>query len=345
MSILKRRWTPLEDTLQRAARDTFTQEVFGEADDFGDHLFKLNTWHHSREWSFDALTPGDGDRAAALEAFSVLTRMRLREAHGHPTLNLQLAQRAPHICELAFPMVVKIPVTAVRFFLDVHATFAFNSIRQAKHPKSNEIIAYLYELLFLQQKTAIALHEYMRLAAYAAEHKKHASLINAEVDVIMKADLVFSYLKASIEKTIALAGATHGLTDLEAKKTHKSKLQALRSAMPNAITKTHYAQFLLDAVASENIDDLNSYRSGLLHKKGIADLQPHNYVHVGARETPLPKIFGVLHEQHAKNTATLIAALAILTDNLAERDPPTAAIEEMPMWIIQTVADLHARQK
>lgn len=272
ISLLRRRWTPQEVLLQQFARQGFMDEVFGTEEDFGDVLFRLNNWHYSREWEIDALSPGDLERAEALEAMTVLTRLRCSGATSRPALNLALANRSPDMCTLVFPMVMKMPIIALRFFLDVHITFGFNAIRRSKHPHADDLIAYLYELLFLQQKVAIALHEYVRLAAFANTEKQQAALINAEVNAIMGADLVFSYLKASVEKTIALVGITYGITGLDAKKTHKAKITALANGLPLGIAQTFYCRFLMEFVASESLDELNSYRSGLLHKKGIADL-------------------------------------------------------------------------
>jgi hypothetical protein len=79
----------------------------------------------------------------------------------------------------------------------------------------------------------------------------------------------------------------------------------------------------LEFLTSKNLEELNNYRTGLLHKKGIADLQPHNYVGVKPEDLPIAKIYHVLHEQHAKNTAMLLCALALLTDELVSADPPT----------------------
>lgn len=331
-SLVRRRWEPSPDLIQRVAQETFTAEVFGGAEDFGDHLGHLLTWHHARVWDLSGLTEDDAARAGALESFSILTRMRLRPAHTHPALRLTLFTRAPFICVLAYPMIAKIPVMSIRFFLDVQVTFAFASIRRSGHPHADDLIAYLYDLLFLQQKIAIALFEFVRLTGFADVQKGTAGLINAEVNAIMQADLIFAYLKATVEKILALVAATYGVTGLDGKKTHAKRLTALRNALPEQAAHTSYGAFLLDVVTSENLDDLNSYRSGLLHKKGVADLQPHNYVGVGPRDAPFDRVFRVLHEQHAKNTAALLAALALLTDDLVRRDPPPFSPVDIPIW-------------
>lgn len=165
------------------------------------------------------------------------------------------------------------------------------------------------------------------VALYGSKKAEGDLLLNAEIDTIMKADLVFSYLKASLEKTVALTGLVYGVTNIDSKKNHASRMKSLADAMPEGIESTPYGAFLLEFLKSENLEELNSYRSGLLHKKGIADLQPHNYVGHGIAKLPFGKIFALLHEQHAKNTGVLMSALALLTDQLVMLDPKKVSPE------------------
>jgi hypothetical protein len=62
------------------------------------------------------------------------------------------------------------------------------------------------------------MHEYLRLTDYANRQKNESLFINAEINAIMIADLVFSYLKASIEKSIVLLGLTHNIDNLDSKR-------------------------------------------------------------------------------------------------------------------------------
>lgn len=134
--------------------------------------------------------------------------------------------------------------------------------------------------------------------------------MNAEVDAIRSADLVFTYLKASVEKTIVLLALSYDIPNMVSKKTHRSKIDALTKGLPENVKKQPYCIFVLEFIKSENLDELNSYRTGLLHKKGISDLQPHNYAGKPASEIPLKKVYEVLYEQHTKNTAVLIGVRA-----------------------------------
>ncbi|MFO1438746.1 MAG: hypothetical protein U1F81_10575 [Verrucomicrobiaceae bacterium] len=336
MSLLRFRWQPSQEELQNAAREVLYAEVFGEMMDLGPWLLEITRWHQSQTWEINELTEADKKRAEALDALSVLTRIRLGEGDAIPTLNLELARRAPQLMTLPYAMCVKVPVVSFRRFLDINARFAFNSIRKSKHPNGDELISYLYEIIFLQQKLATALHEFMRFVAlFGSKKSKDALLINAEMDAIMKADLIFSYLKASLEKTVALTGLIYGASNLDSKKNHASRMKALLEAAPDDIESTPYGALLREFLKSENLEELNSYRSGLLHKRGVADLQPHNYVGREAANLPFRKIFDLLHEQHTKNTCVLLSALALLTDRLVILDPP----EVTPQTIFECFGD------
>lgn len=328
-ALLRGRWQPGEPLIQADAWVSYRRLYFGGDEDGGDHLAILNDWHFAREWDLDALTEKDRERADALATFTVLTHLRYKHV-ASSRLNLRLAERVPYMADLVYPMVAKTPVFSLRYFLDLHAHYAFNAVRRAQHPHADDVIALLYDLLFLQQKTAIALLEYTRLMSHAELHKGAAQITNAEVEAIMAADGLFAYLKASVEKTIALVGATHGIRNLDAKKEHKKRVAALREGLPKGVENLPYGAFLFEMVGTEHLEDLNDYRTGLLHKKGIADLQPHAYVARDAMESPFRKVFGVLHEQHSKNTALLLVALALLTDKLVQLDRPPFGPEDIP---------------
>ena len=54
---------------------------------------------------------------------------------------------------------------------------------------------------------------------------------------------------------------------------------------------------------------------------------------------PLIRIYDVLHEQHVKNTAMLLGALAILTDELVRVDPPPFEASEIPLFLSRVQTD------
>lgn len=327
-SIIKREWQPKEETLSIVSKRVFMKDIFGDEEDFGEELFRLQIWHHCQDWNLNNLTELDIQRAKAIQATSVLTITRFKQGSSK-YLHLNLLQNAPLICTLAFPMIVKIPVFSFQYFLNIQLDFTFNSIRKAHHPYADDLIAYLYEILYLQQKISTSLNEYLRLVDYTNRNKSHNLIIEAETNAILYADLVLSYLKATMEKTIMIIGLTHGIKNLDSKGRYQNRLDRLQKELPQKVTGLYYWKFIYEFISSENIDEINNYRTGLLHKKGISDLQPHNYFGKNPEEIPLLKIFKVLQEQHSKNTAVLVAAFAILTDKLVELDPPNVKMEDI----------------
>ena len=196
LALLRGRWKPSEALIQSRGREAFRRFYFGGDEDAGDHLAIINDWHLRREWNLDSLTDADRDRAQALAALAVLTHRRYEHLKASP-LNLQLVIRSPYITDLVYPMVAKTPVLSLQYFLELHVSFTFNAVRHAKHEHADAVISFLYELLFLQQKTAVALLEYADLTTHAHRHKGDAWLLDAEVKAIMAADVLFGYLKAS----------------------------------------------------------------------------------------------------------------------------------------------------
>jgi hypothetical protein len=339
------RWVPDINDIMREAHKALVEDVFGDEEDFGDHLLKISVKHHEREWTTEHISDSHRTKAYAISALAVSTNNRLKLLDSYPTLRLKLWLNANDICELAYLMAVKIPIISVKWFLNIHVEYAFNEIRKSTIELKNDIVDYLYDLLFLQQKTILAISDYLLLASSVVENKKaSASLMNAEMDTMMRADLAFTYLKASVEKVVSLLGAIHGIADLSSKKSHKDRLRALNEKIPDALKKTEYFLFIWEAISAENLDELNSYRTGLLHKKGIADIQPHNYVGFAVDDLPFLKIFSVLHHQHAVNTVLLIAVLAMLTDELVRLDPEFQHDDPFVIWLTDELMNLYSER-
>lgn len=326
-SIVTKRW-PDPKLLGAKARQILLEDIFGGPEDFGNSLLELNRWHHSQKWDLSECTKEDIERADALNSMSVLVRTRFKH-HSYQTL--RIAARAPLMCTLINAMIIKVPILSITHFIDVHVSFTFNSIRRSKHKYANDLISFLYDLMFVQQKIAISLHDFVLRVHNAEKSKNEALLTYDEVVAITEADVIFTYLKASIEKTVSIIGLTHYIKDLDTKKTHKAKLSTLDKEIPEKIKKVYYWNFIRDFLSSDNLEELNSYRSGLLHKKGISDLQPHNFVGIKAKELRIRKIFNVLCEQQCMNTATIIGALALLTDELVRLDPPDLTTLDLPI--------------
>jgi hypothetical protein len=314
--IVKRQWAPETTRVQQLGREVFLNDVFGGEDDFGHELLKIEYERSNQIWNFEHLTESDEKKAHALMSHGLAVTQRFRNLETNPPMNLYMARRVPGMCLLALPMAIKIPVRSLRYYIDVHVHYAFNSIRKSGHQYSDRLVGYLYELLFLQQKTAIAMLEFLYSAGFARQTKGEAVLINAETNAIMYADLIFTYLKSTIEKSVAILGYAHNIENLSEKKTHQAKLNALKAKLPSMVQGTPYGEFVLDLVSSSSLEDLNNFRTGILHKMGIADLQPHTYASIVSAEAPYRKLFNVFHEQHAKNTAAILGCFAMLTDEL-----------------------------
>jgi len=319
-SILRRNYDPSKHLIEDAAKSVLIADIFGGVEDFGDRMLKLMAWHGSRKWVFENLTNEDQAKAEAGNGMTILARTRFINLH-YSHLNLNLWEYYPLIAMLVVPMVVKIPLQAIRYYPDIHYEFAFNSIRKSKHPQAEALVNYLYEISNLQKKIIISLHEFIRLVAYAIENKKEAILINAEVDAIQQAENILSYLKASIEKAIVFIGLIYDIPNLDNKKHHAQKISALLRELPPKVKEQYYWQAIEEFISTENLKVLNDYRNGVLHKMGVANLQPHSYVGKAYDQTPFKIIFEFLHEQHTRNTIVFIGSLALLTDKLMILDP------------------------
>ena len=196
--------------------------------------------------------------------------------------------------------------------------------RRPGHPQGDALIAYLYEAAFIQQKIVIGFHEYLRLTRQTRQHKEQAIFTKAEVDAVREIDTVLSLLKASLEKIIALLGFSYGITNVTEQKTHAKKVAVLKKGLPSNVLSLYYWEWIEEFISPQNLDVLNNLRNGLMHKRGISNLQPHSYVGKSGENTPFDEIYQPLHEQHAKNSIVFLCTLALLTDQLVRLDPPSA---------------------
>lgn len=329
-SLFKLKWNPSNLLLLEAKKQALMNFGFGNELNYGDQLLKISEWHHSIEWNLDKLTESDLEKAKGLQTLSVLVQTVHRNTTS-PHLHLNLTQNAYQMCILLHPMVVKIPVNSIFYYIDIHSEFAFNEIRKADYPNADDLISYIYELQYIQQKIALSLHELIHLISEVDTNKGDSMLIKAEVSAISESEAIINYLKASIEKIIVIIGLTYEIKNLEAKKSHKQKLDALKTGVPERVKELFYSKLIFDFISSESIQTLNNYRTGILHKKGISDLQPHKYVGVDSPAAPLIKTFNFLMNQHKKNTSVIIGAYALLTDELVYKVPPSISPEELPL--------------
>jgi hypothetical protein len=328
LAILKLNYKPNEKNLQEISKEIFLQEIFGTFDDMGELLYVLATWHFSRDWVLNDLTQNDKEKADALQGITLLTRKRYWELDSE-SLKLKLPAKNINICTLLCPVVAKIPIVSIQYFIVIDAHYSFNSIRKVKHKNADEIIAYLYETLTIQQEVSISFHSLMQ-SIVALSDKKDSILHKHEVDAIMKIKSIITALKASIEKSVLLLGYIFDIKNLESKKTHKAKLTALNANIPENVKKQNYYSFIEKFISTNELELLNRDRTGLLHKKGLSGLQPHSHYMKSNTVDNFTNFFYKLHDQHSKNSAIIIAVLAILTDELVKLDSPDFSMADIP---------------
>lgn len=329
IALLKLKYNPNERLIMEVSNEIFREEFFGEKDDLALPLLDLMIWHQNRNWELKDIQKADIQKAEALEAMTNLTRQRYWD-YTSPNLNLRLVHKQPFITKLIFPVVAKTPIRSIQYFVDVHSRFAFNSIRKSGHQFSDDIISYLYEVLILNQKTANKLHSIIKLIHEAKNKKEQAILLRGEIDAISEVDLIVTYLKASIEKTTSLMGYTFSIPKLEDKKEHSKRVLSLEAKIPETVKKQSYYEFFIEYIGSSQLTKLNNYRTGILHKKGISKNQPQEFYKSNESYKQLSEMFDYLFEQHCKNSAILIASLALLTDELVKIDKPDFDLGELP---------------
>jgi len=324
-AILKFTWKPDNQEILDAAEKILRSEMFGDESDFGDVLFDINLLHHHRLWNLDCLTEQDEQKVDASAGMRMLIARKHSTVGTNKYLNLQLFHYNPLICSLCIPMVLKIPVVSMQFAIELQENFTFNSIRQAKHPQADELIAYIYDTLLIQQKIGSSFHSLLGLINEVKQKKGEAKLSIYEMDAISECDSIINYLKSSIEKIILILAFTFEVTNLETYKKHQQKLKAIDSKLPTKAKAQPYFEFIWKFIQPQELEKLNNLRTGINHKKGVSKLQPHTYMDSDLSTSPIGEMFDTLMDQHRKNSALLIGVLALLTDDLVFRDPPTGS--------------------
>jgi hypothetical protein len=330
LSVLKLNWNPSAKLLEHEAKKVFLESTFGTENDYGHKLYNLMVWHGSRKWNQDFLTEHDIKRVDALNGLYILLQNRHRKATSS-YLQLNMADRHPDMCVLVHPLVAKLPVKSLQYCLLLDASFAFNAIREAQHPQADDLIAYLYDILNVQVRTAMSFHKMILSINESLVKEEHTVLLGSEYEAVNEAGHIITDLKATIEKTVAFIGVIYGKTNLDSLQKHKQRIAALAQLIPEKTKELWYNDFIFDAISSSSIESLNSLRTGLVHKKGVGNLQPHSYLSRNVKDSPILSIFDQLLELHARNTAVLLGALALLTDELMERMPVDYPFTAIPV--------------
>lgn len=83
-----------------------------------------------------------------------------------------------------------------------------------------------------------------------------------------------------------------------------------------------YYGYLLEYIESDSFKELDNFRTGILHKKGISLLHPHNFFSADDfSNTPFPKFLDFVRFHHRRNSAALLCSLAVLVDKLIKDIP------------------------
>ncbi len=329
-SIVIFKWHPSENIVDNLSKKVFIDNIFGYPSDYNEALYRINYWHNSNLWDFSFLTEVDRKKSEGLDAFAIL----LKTKHNHKTsshLHLSLFDKAPEICFLLHPMVVKTPVISIQYCIEIHSEFTFNEIRASKIEMGDDIISYIYELQFIQLKTAISLHEFLCIIENNEKNKGDSLLTQTEFAAINEVETIIKNLKATIEKTIILLGLMFKLKNLDGKKNHKDKIFAIEKVIPEKVKNCHYYELIKETIKPEGIEKLNNLRTGLLHKKGVSKIQPHSFVGQKVEDLHLREMFLFFIDQHSKNSLLIISTYAILTDILVELKRPNIEFEDLPM--------------
>lgn len=326
-SLIRLNYTPSIDVIRDTAEQIFKSEFFGTEEDLGPALFELMVWFQNLDWELNDLTSIDTQRADALEQ---MTKLNRQTEFTSPWLNMRLYSKQEVITPLVYPVVAKTPIRSIQYFVDVQSRFAFNSIRKSRHENADDINSYLYEILTLNQKTANLLHKSVSYMYKVQTEKGESLMMKEELDAISNNDTIITYLKSSIEKIVYLVGFTFKMTNLEAKKEHNKRINILDQSIPEFVKIQPYYQFFEEHISSKQLEQLNKYRTGVLHKKGLAKNQPHIFVGNKNSLGGLKDMFDFLFDQHCKNSVLLIAALSLLTDELVKLDYPDKMFYDIP---------------
>jgi hypothetical protein len=326
-AVLTRNWRPTNEDMENAAQDIFLREVFGKEADFGNVLYNLNLLHHHRDWELGNLTDGDQEKFEGLQSLRMLLTMKNWEMTSD-YLHLSLWEFSPQMCVNLIPISFYIPVTSIKYCLELQENYTFNSVRACGHPLADDLIGYLYDVLFIQQKIAANFYNLITLMDKVRQEKADAILMTHEVDALTICDNNINYLKATVEKTILLLALIFEIKNLDGLKRHQQKLSALDKKIPPKVKDRPYFQFVWEQIQSDSISELNNLRSGINHKRGVTKLQPHSFINKSFEETALWEQFSILKKQHQLNTLTLVGVLAIMADDLVARKPPTSVDEQ-----------------
>ena len=321
-----RRFKSIDDIELRIGKlgDRIAQdEIFGYDSDFGKTLLALNTEVGKKSWNTEKhLTPKDLEKANAIGNLNIIIRNKFIGLVSEPPLSMSLFDAYPEVCLTIAPMTPYVLVQSIRYFVDINLYYTFSAIRKSNHQYKDDLIAYLYELLDLQAKNALSLLELLELCHTIQQKKGNSILIKEEHDAMEKANLLIIRLKSFIEKVMAFWGVVYGDTSVDSAGKHKTREKKVNKHIRESYKKHPYYQLLIAYIKPENFAELDNYRTGILHKKGSSQMQPHSFVGKKFDDTPFRKLLALIMEHRQRSSIALVSALAVMTDELVKKEPP-----------------------
>ena len=209
-------------------------------------------------------------------------------------------------------------VRSMRYFIDINPHYSFSCIRKSNYKHKDLLITLLYEILLEQSRTAFDLLEYQKLCSFIRGQKKQDTLLLEEVNAAEKVKNIVIRLKSFIEKMVILIAAAYDdITIDSTRKKHKSRVAIVNKLMAEKDKSLPCYGYLLKYIESESFKKLDNLRTGILHKKGISRLQPHNFFSEGEfNNTPFPEFLDLVRFHHRRNSVALLCSLAVLVDRL-----------------------------
>ena len=134
------------------------------------------------------------------------------------------------------------------------------------------MIAFLYDLLDAQAKTANSLLDYIELGYAIQQEKREFALTKEELDLEGKATYLIAKLKAFIEKLMAFVGVVYGDTSVDSSKSHSSRVKKIKNLVEIKYGAIPYHYLFFDYIKAETFEFLNNYRNAIFHKKGASDM-------------------------------------------------------------------------
>ena len=323
-SLLKGVFQPSDEILFTEAESVLLESHFGSDSDFGRVLLQLTVAKETLPPMDDKVySELDADRAHALQVMAYQHTNKLRQIESNFPLGLSLVDYGVEFAFLTVPMTVAVPVHSIRWFIDIDYLRAMFNIRRAIPDRGDQVGDYLYEVCILQVKTSAALDKIREATAETDSDKSDSLFGSSEIDIIVATDSVISYLKATTEKILMLLASAYGIPNLDSETKHKKRVAKLQKHLPNWTRKAYYFDTIWELLSADNLESLNNFRTGLLHKKGVSQLQPHSFVGIRPEDQPSRNLLQFSHEQHRRNSLALLCVLALVVDEIVQKKEPS----------------------